>query len=285
MRDSAVMNITALLLGLALLTGCTTHPITGREQILALPEIQGIYADMDYALSTIAQDITAPPSCEQDCGSAEDVANFPSRVKTIGTQLTASARDMSPEQFKRIGGFRIEVKESLGVGTGSSASGRIALGSGLARLEPTDTVIAFLIAREMAHVIARHAEENSGASIVFSALGMLVPGINVIVRLVATTLGAGMLKGNWATHQQREADEIALALLERIGLSARSVALGLERGVKQARLPDDEWGARYLESTQRVALIAGPPPRYAEFGNEPAPRADEARDAQPPAAQ
>jgi hypothetical protein len=119
----------------------------------------------------------------------------------------------------------------------------------------------------MAHVIARHAEENSGASMVFSALGMLLPGINVIVRFVTSTLGSGALKGSWAMQQQREADEIAIALLERAGLSAFSVARALESGVKRARLPDDEWGARYFESTQRVALIAASPPRYAAFDN------------------
>lgn len=264
------MNTTALLLSLALLAGCTTHPITGRDQMLGLPGVQVAYAEVDYALSTVAQSINASPSCEQDCSDAEDLPAFAARVKTIGAQLTAAANDAFPEQFKRIGGFTIRVKESIRVGTGSSASGRIALGSGLAALEPTDTVIAFLIAREMAHVIARHAEENSGASMVFSALGLFLPGINLIVRFVATTLGSGVMKSKWAMQQQREADEIALTLMEHIGVAPGSVARGLEYGVKRARLPANEWGAQYLESMQRVALIAGPPPRYAEFGDRPA---------------
>ena len=261
------MRIFALLSGLALLSGCATHPLTGRDQILALPAVQVAHAELGFALFTGAQSLAAVQSCEQDCGSAEDLARFAGRVETIGTQLEASARDMSPELFGRIDRFQIEVDAALGVGTGSSAGGRIALGSGLAVLEPADTVIAFLIAREMAHVIARHAEENSGASIVFSALGMLLPGINVIVRFVASALGSGALKSSWATQQQREADEIALALLARTGLPAPDVALGLETGVKRARLPDDEWGARYVESTQRVALIAASPPRYAGLGD------------------
>ena len=81
------------------------------------------------------------------------------------------------------------------------------------------------------------------------------------------TLGSGALRDSWAAQQQREADEIAIALLERTGLPALSVALGLESGVKRARLPDDEWGARYFESTRRVALIAASPQRYAVFGD------------------
>ena len=266
-QDSAIMNMIARFMGLALLSGCSTNPITGRNQILAIPEVQVAYADVGFALSTGAQPSVASPSCEQACGGAESLARFAGRVVAIGAQLKASVRDMFPEQFARVETFQIEVNGSLGVGTGSSASGRIALGAGLAELEPTDTVIAFLIAREMAHVIARHAEEDSGASILFSTLGMLLPGINVVIRFVASKLGSGALRRSWATQQDNEADQIAISLLERTGRPALSVALGLESGMKRALLPDDEWGARYIASMQRVRLIAASPLRYAVSGN------------------
>jgi hypothetical protein len=268
-RDYAAMNVIALLLGLALLGGCSTHPITGRDQILPLPAVQAAYADFDYDLSTVALSLGASPSCGQDCLSAERAADFAGRVQAIGAQLEVSARDMSPDLFKRISKFRIEVSGAIDVGSGSSAGGRIALGAGLATLEPSDTVIALLLAREMAHVIARHAEENSGASMVFSALGMLLPGINVLVRFMATTLGSGALKSSWQTQQQREADEIAVALLQRIGVSASEIAHGLEAEMKRARLPQDEWGTRLLESEKRIAIIAASPLRYAESGDRP----------------
>jgi hypothetical protein len=246
----------ALLFGLIFLSGCSTHPITGRDQILPLPALQAAYADVDYAFSAVARSIVVAQACAQDCTNAGGAAIFVDRVKVIGAQLDASARDTSPKLFERAVKFRIEVSNALGIGTASSAGGRIALGAGLATLEPSDTVITFLIAREMAHVIARHAEENSGASMVFSALGMLVPGVNVLLRFAATTMGSGALRGSWAMQQQREADEIAVALLERTGLTAGAVARSLEREVKHARLPADGWGARYLESTQRVAQTA-----------------------------
>jgi Zn-dependent protease with chaperone function len=246
----------ALFFGLVFLSACSTHPITGRDQILPLPAVQAAYADIDYVFSTVAKSITVAGACTQDCVSAESAALFVARVKVIGAQLDASARDTSPKLFERAVKFRIEVSNALGVGTASSAGGRIALGAGLASLEPSDTVITFLIAREMAHVIARHAEENSGASMVFSALGMLVPGVNVLLRFAATTLGSGALKSSWATQQQREADEIAVALLERTGLTAGTVARSLAREVRRTRLPADEWGTRYLESMQRVAQTA-----------------------------
>jgi len=261
------MRIVVPLFGLALLAGCSTNPITGRDQIVVLPELQAAYADIGFALSAGSQSGASSIRCKKSCGSDAAVEEFAVRVETIAAQLDLSARAMSPELFERIGKFRVEVNGGLGAGSGSSAGGRVALGSGLADLEPTDTVIAFLLAREMAHVIARHDEENSGVSMAFSALGMLLPGINVLARFVATTLGSGMLKSSWAAQQRQEADEIAISLLERSSIAAHSVALELETGINRARVPDDEWGARYFESTERVAVIAATPPRYATFGD------------------
>jgi predicted Zn-dependent protease len=128
-------------------------------------------------------------------------------------------------------------------------------------------VIAFLVAREMAHVIARHAEEDSGASLVLSALGALLPGFNVVERFVATTLGGDALKGSWEAKQQLEADEIAIALLERTGVSALSIARSLQDEAKHEHLPDSEWGARYAESLRRATLIATTSPRYTVSGD------------------
>ena len=265
------MYRTAVLAGLTVLSGCSTHPITGREQILALPALQAAHAETRFALTTGVQRIAAALPCMQDCGEAERLAAFARRTAAIGAMLEAAARDKAPDLFERIKGFQIEVNDNLGIGTGSSAGGRIALGAGLAGLEPTDTVLAFLIAREMAHVIARHAEEDSGASLVFSVLGMLLlPGFSLILRTLATTLGSSVLKSSWAADQLREADEIAVALLQRTGTPALHIALALETGLKRTLLPDDEWGAGYLDSTQRVVMIAvngASPPTYTASGN------------------
>ncbi len=254
----------------ALLSGCAAHPITGRNQILVLPVIQAAHAEVGFALSALgagAQRIAGASSCEADCGKTANLAAFAGRVWAIGAKLDGAARDLAPDLFARIDGFEIELNGALGAGSGSSAGGRIALGEGLAALEPTDTVIAFLLAREMAHVIARHAEENSGAALAFSALGLLLPGFNVVARFIATTVASSALKESWAAQQMREADEIALDLLARAGIPASVVALELALGVVHARLPANAWGARYLDSAERVERIAAAQSRYAASDN------------------
>lgn len=244
------------LAGLVLLCACSTHPITGREQILALPAIQAAHADIGYVLATGAQAVVHSAACARECADTAERAKFVERVRSAGRSLEVLAFAMAPDLRARIGGFDIEVLDALGAGTASSAGGRIALGSGLAALGPTDTVLAFLVAREMAHVIARHAEENAGISLLVSAFGMLLPGVNAVVRLAVTTASASALKHSWAGQQQREADEIAVTLLERAGLAPGNVALGLEVAIEHAQFPDGEWGMHYRDSTLHVLWLA-----------------------------
>lgn len=271
-----------------LLSGCTVHPITGRDQMVVMPAVQIAYADADFSLSSRTKRIAASRACVQNCASVDRTVLFAGRVKVLGTRLTIAAREMSPELFARIGRFEIKVDDDLGIVTASSAGGRIVIGAGVAdlesrlagggvagraslefglgELEPQDILIAFLIAREMAHVMARHAEEDSGASLAVSAIGLLIPGVHLIARLLVSRVSANALRESWVSEQAREADEIALALLEKCGWSVRSVSLWMERGIEPARLPADGWGEAFLKSSQRVAYLAASSLRYAETG-------------------
>jgi hypothetical protein len=187
------------------------------------------------------------------CASAENVAKFSRQVERIGAELATEAQALSPELFTRISAFQIRVEP--GTGTASSAGGRITLDDGLAALEPTDDVVAFLIAREMGSVIARHGEEDSGAGMTFSAITTFLPG-GAILKLVASMLGSQALKSTWADGRQREADDIALTLLERGNRPARVIALNLRIGINRMGLPGGEWAAGFAQSVSRVEAVA-----------------------------
>jgi hypothetical protein len=254
-----------LVLVLVLLCGCSTNPVTGRDQMVDLPAVQA-HADVGFVLSKSAKRIAETEAqmeaCNGPCQAQQ--LRFSAHVADIGKTLEAAARDMSPESMQRIGEFEIGVDPGLGVVTASSAGGRISLGAGLASLEPNDDVIAFLLAREMAHVIARHDEEDSGARMFFSAVTTLLP-IALVARLVASMVGSGAMMGSWAGEQRREADEIAVALLVRTGRTVYGVARSLAKGLKTERLPEDEWTTRYKESAERVASVAEAGPQHANF--------------------
>lgn len=254
---------------LALLTGCAVNPNTGRNQLIAFSGAQIAHAEMEFALTAAAQSVAPSSPCapassgEQRasaasplCPSADQIAKFERQVERIGAELAMEARRFAPELFNRISGFKIGVEPDIAMGSASSAGGRVALASHLAALDPTDDVVAFLIAREMGHVIARHGEEDAGAQIAFSALSALAPVGGLIVKFAASMLGSQYLKTTWAEGQRREADELALALLERCNRSAEVIALNLRVGLKAERLPQGAWGGYFAQSIGRVELIA-----------------------------
>lgn len=272
------------LLCLALTGACTTNPTTGRDQIVAMPSVQLAYADMDFALMSGARRFSVAMQCTQDCEGVASADETTARIEALRARLEAAARDIAPDCFERIERFSIEIDANPGIRTGSNASGRIVLSAGLVGqksvdigtgavirreimpdlggLDSTDIRLAFLVAREMGHVIARHAEENSGASLVASALGLLIPGINVIARFFASRIGAGAVRDSWASDQQSEADEIALSLLSQAGLSPLFISLALQGGAIPPEDSGDAWEASYLKSMRRIAQLTVAPLRY-----------------------
>ncbi len=66
------------------LGGCSTNPVTGREQIVALPAVQA-HADIGYTLSSKARRFSAPDACDHTCRGQE--RHFEAQVKRLGAQL------------------------------------------------------------------------------------------------------------------------------------------------------------------------------------------------------
>ena len=274
------------LVTLAALSGCAVNPSTGRSQLIAIPSAQIAHADTGFTLATAAQGLVTSARCaltkDNDsadgaseettaktggidllprCPSTNQLERFNLQVQRLGAELAVAAQNLDPALNGRIGEFHISVVSipGTGVGSASSAGGRIYLSSSLAATDPTDDVVAFLLAREMGHVIARHGEEDSGARIAFTAITTVIPLGGLIMRFAASILGSQALKASWADAQHSEADTLALALLERCDRPPGTIALNLRVGLNYARLPAGEWAAQLAASTDRVTAMAGKP--------------------------
>src|SRR5579871_6002216 len=186
----------------ALVSACSTNPVTGRDQIVSHPAVQA-YDDLGFSIQTGAEGMANGQYCDQNCLDRQKA--FAEQVARLGAELESAAREMSPEVFTRIKEFQVKVYSEWGTGTGSSASGRIAVGAGLAQFGPADDVTGFMLAREMAHVIARHGEEDSLARIVVSVVSTILPVYNLVAKFFASTVGSGAITSSWAGKQQREA--------------------------------------------------------------------------------
>jgi Zn-dependent protease with chaperone function len=218
---------------------------------------------------------------------------FDMQVARLGYALADKAFELYPEVRERVPRFEFVIPEKSEPGTASNASGTIVIFSGTHALEPSDPALAFIVAREMGHVIAGHHNENSATKLVVSVLAQfllpvtgvirafsLLPGASSAAAASATTasataggstavlaatataasyLGAEALIATYWPKQLNVADAIALNLLARAGYHPQQVADAL--AAMEQNLGDSSWPRDLRASSMHVAEIAqGPRP-------------------------
>ena len=201
---------------------------------------------------------------------ADDVV-LKAQTLRIAESLQAAARGLYADKMKTLGGFDVYIADSKDAETLSSATGKIALYGGIAQLKPADDWLAFVIAREMGHVLAGHHDQNSAASILTSVImNLIIPGSGLI-KTALSFAGSQAAAASGGEKQTQEADEIALKLLEAAGYSSRTVTLNLARGPLDERLGTSSWAdsLRLSARTLTARLNAATPTPAPLFPSAP----------------
>lgn len=234
-----------LLLAVAI-AACATSE-RGRVQWAAPGEVGSVYS----AASVQARLAFSPETrCRGDA-----CARFRQRVADTGSVLAQAAFVAYPDLSRRVPGFEFIVPERAGIGTLSTASGKVLVLAGLDDAAPDDAALAFVIGREMGRVIGRQHEEDSGVSILVSAAAqLLLPLANVITGFAAlplttglTATAASIVGSSFAQAANREvqrdeADAIALRLMKTAGWDLSTAAPSLEALMNRlARFGDERW--------------------------------------------
>jgi len=194
------------------------------------------------------------PSCPEQSDKVAAM-RFARQVERVTGALQKGARHLYPDLARRAPGlvdsrFDVFIVENDELGSASSANGRIALNGAFAALRPYDELLAFVIAREMGHVIARHPEENSAASIATSAiLSVVIPGSSLLKTAISAT-GSEIAARSKEEVQVLEADAIALSLLKAAGFRLRDVALSLR--IASAWPDAGRWSKNFRESSDNL---------------------------------
>jgi len=222
--------VAAACLGMA---GCASGPTGERARIVEIPLVSA-YSDIAFTVTSGARQGAScidDSACPSDAPSASAV-RFARQVQRIAAVLQSGAQQLYPDLALRVPGlidsrFDVYVVEGDEAGSASSANGRIALNAALGTWQPFDEWVAFVIAREMGHVIARHHAENSAASIAMSViLNLILPGSGLLKSAVSAG-GSGMAAASKRDVQALEADAIALSLLKAGGFGLHEVSLSL----------------------------------------------------------
>ncbi|MDB5803202.1 MAG: hypothetical protein JWN73_524 [Betaproteobacteria bacterium] len=207
-------------------------------------------------------------AARQPAGPAN--APFQEQVRRISAGLQNAARGLYPEQLKHIGAFDVYVGNSQDLSTMSSGTGKISVNAGFSRLNPTDDWMAFVIAREMGHVVAGHHDNNAGASIVVSILmNFIVPGSGLIKSAISFA-GSQLASESGRDKQTKEADEVAIKLLEAAGYAKKSVVLNLRLNPLGEEVSTTSWAGAFRVSSARLTGVPLALPAVAAVAQAPA---------------
>lgn len=270
------------LLLLCFVAACATSP-EGRSQLVAPQPLQGfsaVYSEFDMHLQLVTA--AAAPVCrEAEC--AADHA-FDQRILALGRRLAWAAFRQHADLRLRFPRFEFVIADKADPGAASSAAGTVVVYRGVRRLDLDDAALAFILAREMSHVIAGHHDENVTTSVLIAvAAQILFPVLNIgalfssgaataaattaastavtttAVTSVASFAGSRALRASDRPLQVREAESVAMKLLAAAGWDGREVSDQLE--ALRPPLPDEsDWTAELRDSTRRIAsLMQGPP--------------------------
>lgn len=223
--------------------------------------LSSVYSSIDMNLRLA----TTPESAAACAGDQCQVDQaFERQVNRLGARLAKSAFELHPDLRERgVAEFKFVVAEKSEAGTASDSNGTIVVYRALRRPGFDEGVLAFIIAREMGHVIARHHDEKSAASMIASAVvAVLLPATNLVgaaaflAGSAASTAGANVIAPDGDPGKTREATTIALDLLARQGWNPTELGGPLASYV--GSLEDSEWKQSVQHS---LAVIPAPEPR------------------------
>ncbi len=229
-------------------TACQTAPITGRQQLLILPESSELQMGHQSYVEVLKKSKV----------STDPVLN--EQVQRVGRRIAdATGRTNYTWEFK--------VLDDKQANAFCLPGGKVAVYTGILPITKDDAGLAAVLGHEVAHAIARHGGERmsqtllvqTGLSATQVALANRDPRM---VQAVASLLGAGASVGlllPWSRTQESEADHLGLVYMAKAGYdphAARDLWVRMAEAAK-GRSQSPEFLSTHPSSATRIQQIEG----------------------------
>ena len=219
-RRRAARNVLAGVSLALVVAACAKAPVTGRSQLILLPESQ----DADMGLQAYQQ-------IKQE-EKISNNAELNQRVQTVGRRIAAVSGH--PEWDWQFTLFDNPEPNAFAL-----PGGKVGVYTGLFKVAQNDAQLAAVMGHEVGHAIARHGAERMSQGILAQLGGVAVgaaTGSQPIVDLYSQAATLGVILP-YSRGQESEADEIGLMLMAEAGYDPREAvklwqnfaALGGER--------------------------------------------------------
>lgn len=213
MQPFRVVLMLAIVAGIV---ACQSTPVTGRKQLLVVPESQAIEASKQAYVQTLQ------PLQKQ--GKVNNNPALVARVETITARLIPQAIAYRPETAAWNWQVAL-IDEPQTLNAWCMAGGKMAIYTGIIqKLDLTDAEIAQVMGHEIAHALAKHTAERMSVAMAQQAalqLGAILlrsdsasSQIALQAAAAATTVGVQLPNSR---QQEAEADRIGIELAARAG--------------------------------------------------------------------
>ena len=207
---------------LLLLSSCGSVPLTGRKQVL-------LVADSDVLATSLTQYSEFMKSAKVSTNRAKT-----DMVVRVGKRIAAAT-----EAYLKNNGMEAEIKnfawefnlvQSADVNAFCMPGGKIVVYEGILPLMATDDEMAAVLGHEVAHAVAKHANERMSQQVLAEAGGAVLQGSlgkksETVQALAGTVYGLGAQYGvmlPFSRKHEYEADHMGLIFMAMAGYNPQS---------------------------------------------------------------
>ncbi len=200
----AKVTIALVCVGLA---ACQAAPVTGRNQLIVLPELQDAQMGLDAYQQILAEsEISHDPDLNR-------------RVSEVGRRIAAASPHPDWD-------WQFTVIEDEEPNAFALPGGKVGVNTGLFKVAENDDQLAAVMGHEIAHAIARHGAERMSQQVLMQAglagLGIATDATTAGLAAQAATLVVTL---PYSRTQEAEADHIGLIYMAKAGYDPRQAVV------------------------------------------------------------
>lgn len=231
-----------LILTLFILSACQTAPVTGRSQLILIPESM----EIDLGLASY-KDALKKAKLSEDKETIEMVNRVGRRIAVVAERGDYKWEFNVIDDDKVVNAFALP-------------GGKVAVYTGILKYTENEAGLAAVMGHEVSHALLRHGGERISAGIL-AQLGMV--GLNVAVRnkdpgairAVNEAYGIGVNVGvllPFSRSQELEADRVGLVLMAKAGYDPHEAVAFWRRMMKGKDKAPPEFLSTHPTSERRV---------------------------------
>ncbi len=235
-------SLILLVLALILLSACQTAPVTGRSQLILIPESM----EIELGLTSYKETLKKAKLSED-----KEVIDM---VNRVGERIAAVA-DRKDYKWE----FNV-IQDDKVVNAFALPGGKVAVYTGILKYTENEAGLAAVMGHEVAHALIRHGGERISAGIL-AQLGMV--GLSVAVKnkdpvaisAINQAYGIGVNVGvllPFGRSQELEADRVGLVLMARAGYDPNEAVAFWGRMMKAKDKAPPEFLSTHPATDRRV---------------------------------